>query len=204
MGRHRGGLIESSPSCTSRCTLIPCSSEPLELSSLQKWTRISSGPRDTRCLWRRQPGTGLKTAWGNILYLQRGDLVVSFSPQHSGIYWSDSTPDTLTREEVDGNLSGETHWLNGKGSQKLPFGLDYCLSYLRPPNGSVVKNLPARQETQETWVQSLGQKDSPGGGNGNPLQYSCLKNPTDRGAKRATAQRVTESRTWLSTHCLTV
>ena len=31
-------------------------------------------------------------------------------------------------------------------------------------------------------VQSLGQGDSPGGGNGNPLQYSCLESPMDRGA----------------------
>ena len=32
------------------------------------------------------------------------------------------------------------------------------------------------------WVESLGQEDSPGGGNGNPLQYSHLENPKDRGA----------------------
>ena len=31
---------------------------------------------------------------------------------------------------------------------------------------------------------------SPGGGHGNPLQYSCLKNPMDRGTWRATVQRV--------------
>ena len=31
-------------------------------------------------------------------------------------------------------------------------------------------------------VQSLGGEDSPGGGNGNPLQYSRLENPMDRGA----------------------
>ena len=37
------------------------------------------------------------------------------------------------------------------------------------------KNLPAMQETQ---VQSLGWE-----GNGNPLQYSCLENSMDRGAK---------------------
>ena len=37
-----------------------------------------------------------------------------------------------------------------------------------------VKNSPAMQETQ---VQSLSWEDSPGGGNGNPLQYSCLENP---------------------------
>ena len=37
-----------------------------------------------------------------------------------------------------------------------------------------VKNLPAMQKT---WVRSLGWEDSPGGGHGNPLQYSCLENP---------------------------
>ena len=36
-----------------------------------------------------------------------------------------------------------------------------------------------------------GSGRSPGGGNGNPLQYSCLDNPTDRGAWRATVQGVT-------------
>ena len=36
------------------------------------------------------------------------------------------------------------------------------------------------------------------GGNGNPLQYSCLKNPMDRGAWWATVQRVTQSWTWLN------
>ena len=40
---------------------------------------------------------------------------------------------------------------------------------------------------------------SPGRGHGNPLQYSCLENPMDRGAWRATVQRDTKSRTWLST-----
>ena len=33
---------------------------------------------------------------------------------------------------------------------------------------------------------------SPGEGNGNPLQYSCLKNPLDRGAWRAIVHRVTK------------
>ena len=39
---------------------------------------------------------------------------------------------------------------------------------------------------------------SPGGGNGNPLQYSCLENPMDRGAWQATVQRVATSETQLS------
>ena len=37
---------------------------------------------------------------------------------------------------------------------------------------------------QETRVPSLGQKASPGEGNGNPLQYSCLENSMDREAWR--------------------
>ena len=37
----------------------------------------------------------------------------------------------------------------------------------------MVKNLPAMQQA---WVQSLGLGRSPGGGYGNPLQYSCLRN----------------------------
>ena len=38
---------------------------------------------------------------------------------------------------------------------------------------------------QETRVQSLGWEDSPGEGNGNPLQHSCLGNHMDRGAWQA-------------------
>ena len=41
-------------------------------------------------------------------------------------------------------------------------------------------------------VQPLGQEDSPGGGHGNPFQYSCLENPMDRGAWRATVRSVAE------------
>ena len=49
-----------------------------------------------------------------------------------------------------------------------------------------------------------GLRRSPGEGNGNPLQNSCLENPTDRGAWRATVPGVTKSRTRLSefTHSL--
>ena len=43
----------------------------------------------------------------------------------------------------------------------------------------MVKNLPTVRKTQ---VRSLGWKDSPGEGNGYPLQYSCLEKSMDRGA----------------------
>ena len=45
-----------------------------------------------------------------------------------------------------------------------------------------------------------GLEGSPGGGNGNPLQYSCLENPMDRGAWRATVHGVAKSWTWLIMH----
>ena len=48
--------------------------------------------------------------------------------------------------------------------------------------GAVVNNLPvsAGEARDAFWIPGLGR--SPGVGNGNPLQYSCLVNPMDRGA----------------------
>ena len=54
-------------------------------------------------------------------------------------------------------------------------------------------------DTRETWIWSLVWEGSPGEGNDNPLQYSCLGNPMDRGAWRATVPGVTKSQKWLST-----
>ena len=63
----------------------------------------------------------------------------------------------------------------------------------------IVKNLPAMQET---WVRSLGSIPgsgrSPGEGNGNPFEYSCLEDPMDGGAWWATVHRVAKSQRRLS------
>ena len=48
-----------------------------------------------------------------------------------------------------------------------------------------------------------GSGRSPGGGNGNPFEYSCLENPTKRGAWWSTVHGVTKGQTWLSTHTCT-
>ena len=53
------------------------------------------------------------------------------------------------------------------------------------PGGSVVKNLPADTGDAGSTPES---GRSPGVGNGNPLQYSRMENPIDRGAWRATVQ----------------
>ena len=61
----------------------------------------------------------------------------------------------------------------------------------------VVKNPPATAgDTRDTGsIPRSGR--SPGGGHSNPLHYSCLENPMDRGAWRATVHRVTKNQTWL-------
>ena len=91
-----------------------------------------------------------------------------------------------------------------------PFKVDFCgcksiltcwlmkdtYTSLGFSGGSVVKNLPAKAG-DTGFIPGLGR--SPGDGNGSPLQYSCLENPINRGAWRATVHGVTKSRTQLST-----
>ena len=61
------------------------------------------------------------------------------------------------------------------------------------PGGSVVKNLPAKAGNAGDVGLISGSGRSPGGGNGHPLQYSCLGNIMVRGAWWATVHRVTKS-----------
>ena len=64
----------------------------------------------------------------------------------------------------------------------------------------MVKNLPGKAGAAED-VRSLpGSGRSPGGGNGNPLQYSRLENPMDRGAWQAIVHWVRKSQTRLNMH----
>ena len=55
----------------------------------------------------------------------------------------------------------------------------------------VVENMLLMKETDLSSIPGLGR--SPGEGNGNPLQYSCLGNPMDRGAWQATIHGVAKS-----------
>ena len=55
--------------------------------------------------------------------------------------------------------------------ERIGYPLQYSWASLV---AQTVKNPPAMRET---WAQSLGWEDSPGGGHGNPLQYSCLEKP---------------------------
>ena len=60
-----------------------------------------------------------------------------------------------------------------------------------------VQNIPANAGDIRDAGLISGSGKSPGGGHGNPLQYSCLENPMDRGAWQATVHRVTKNWTLL-------
>ena len=87
------------------------------------------------------------------------------------------------------------------------FICEYIIRVLGFPSGLVVKNPPAnagdlRDVDSITWSGR-----SPGGWHGNPLQYSCLENLTDRGTWWVTVHGVTQRLTWpkwLSMHACSV
>jgi hypothetical protein len=66
--------------------------------------------------------------------------------------------------------------------------------------GAAVKNLPADVGDSRDVGLIPGLGKSPGGGNGNPLQYSCLEDPMDRGAWWATVHGVRKSQARVSEH----
>ena len=66
------------------------------------------------------------------------------------------------------------------------------------PGDSVVKNVPTSAGDTGDVGSIPGLQRPPGGGNDNPLQYPCLKNPMDRGAWWVTVCGVAKSRTRLS------
>ena len=63
------------------------------------------------------------------------------------------------------------------------------------PGGPVVKNPPAHAGDAGDLGSIPGSGRSPGGGNGNALQDSCLENPVDRGAWQAKVHGVAKSQT---------
>ena len=68
------------------------------------------------------------------------------------------------------------------------FLIFFCFYY-------AVLNPPANAGDTRDADSIPGSGRYPGVGNGNPLQYSCLENPMDRGAWWATVQEVTKNRT---------
>ena len=67
--------------------------------------------------------------------------------------------------------------------------------YIMASQVAWVKNMPANAEDSGDTDSISGEGRSPGEGNGNPLQYSCLENPMGRGVWQATIHAVIESDT---------
>ena len=95
---------------------------------------------------------------------------------------TDTHQDFLRRIRIYGDplrkKSGGLRWLSGKKKKK---------KFACQP----------RRLGSNSWVGKIL-----GGRHGNPLQYSCLENPMDRGAWQATDHRIAERWTWPSTHAL--
>ena len=94
----------------------------------------------------------------------------------------------------------------GLGIVVILLGVRRCLVLIRIslvisgfPGGAVEKNPPTSAGDTRDVGSIAGLGRSPGEGNGNPLQYSCLQNPIDRGSWQATAHGVAKSPTQLST-----
>ena len=82
----------------------------------------------------------------------------------------------------------------GGPRSKYP-GLPLILGF---PSGSAVRNLPAIAGDTGSIGRQIGSGRCPGGGNGNPLQDSSLRNPMDRGAWQAIVHEVAKSQTRVS------
>ena len=84
-----------------------------------------------------------------------------------------------------------------KSRTRLSDKAQHSLLWMWASQVLVVKNLPAIEGDIRDMGLIPGLGRSPGGSHGNPLQYSCLENPMDRGTWQATVYRVTKSWTWL-------
>ncbi|CAN0404375.1 unnamed protein product [Rangifer tarandus platyrhynchus] len=80
----------------------------------------------------------------------------------------------------------DSFWAATNAAQLQANILSLCSPHLFKgfPGGSVIKNLPVNVGEARDVGSIPGLGRSPGGGHGNPLQYSCLENPMDRGAWR--------------------
>ena len=87
-----------------------------------------------------------------------------------------------------------THWNHSSDTHLNHLGPVYCFSGF--PSGASGKELTCRCRRHRRRGSIPGFGRYPGGGHGNPLQYSCMENPIDRGAWQATVQGVAKSQKW--------
>ena len=99
-------------------------------------------------------------------------------------------------------LSIQSVWFCSFFSPFLQFLRAGTMSSLGFPDGSMLKNPPANAGDTGNADAIPGSGRSPAGGHGNPLQYSCLGNSTNRRAWRVIVHGGIKSQTLLNTHAL--
>ena len=130
-----------------------------------------------------------------------GDMRHRFHPWVRKIPWRrkwQSAPVLLPgKSHGRRSLVGYSPWGRRVGHDWATERLHFHYHFQCFPSGSKVKNPPAnaRDIRDAGWIPASGR--CPGRRNDNPLWYSCLENPMDRGAWWAAVHRVTESQTWL-------
>ena len=133
-----------------------------------------------------------------------------------GLPWWSSGWDSKLRMQGGGGWGGGSVQVPGQGTGSHMPQLRACMLQLKilhaankrahmPQQGAsqvalVVKNPPVRAGDVRDASSIPGSGRSLGEGHGNPLQYSSLENPMDRGAWWATVHRITKSQTRLSTY----
>ena len=152
----------------------------------------------------------LGLTWSSLYSILKRSVQLFFIPQISitifvffflAVLFGMQDLSPLTRDQTCTPCIGSAefnHWTTRKSPQIIIEHLlhsSHCSGFKGFPGGSAVKNPPA-----DTGNMDLipGSGRSTGTGNGNPPQYSCLENPMDRGAWRATVHGVAKYRTQLS------
>ena len=149
-------------------------------------------------------GIPRQECWSGLLFAPPGDLLTQgWNPSrlHLPHWQADSLPQSCQGSPkvqigmpfIRGSPGGSC-----QGSPKVQIGMPFIRG---SPGGASGQSWLPKQETEETWVRDMnsipGWGRSLGEGQGNPLQYSCLEQPMDRGACWATVHRVAQSRTRL-------
>ena len=126
------------------------------------------------------------------------------SPMLAGRFFTTESPGThLSKGKYGISISGSRR-LSQTGSCYLDLGVLTCMNSNYPETVNCQPSAMVQTSSPKPAYPSAsagdagdrgsipGSERSPGGGNGNPLQYSCLENPTDRGAWWATVHGVTK------------
>ena len=118
----------------------------------------------------------------------KSELYVWLSAEPCESSWRSTDPGVVLRELP--HSTPATQFQSQIYHQRAPTFVEICFALEASPGGSVIKNLSAKAGNT---CSIPGSGRSPEGGKGNPLQYSCLGNPMDRGAQWATVHSVTKN-----------